>query len=134
MPGSVLSTGMPSSVLMREQTSLQHQRSSSFMTGSEYMVEHRNFENWSSALPITFRSERGSLLNSRDRGIPARHFRARLFPRPFLTGWVWGPDYGLSQVLDLDMRMALSLIIDTNQSLLTTYQEHGWCITLRFFY
>jgi len=25
--------------------------------------------------------------------IPARHFRARFFPRPFLTGRVVGPDY-----------------------------------------
>ena len=23
----------------------------------------------------------------------SRHFRARFFPRPFLAGWVWGPDY-----------------------------------------
>jgi len=22
----------------------------------------------------------------------SRHFRARFFPRPFLAGWVWGPD------------------------------------------
>jgi len=22
----------------------------------------------------------------------SRHFRARLFPRPFLVGWVWDPD------------------------------------------
>jgi len=32
----------------------------------------------------------------RNRNIPARHFQARLFPRPFLVGWDWGPDLSQS--------------------------------------
>ena len=34
------------------------------MTGSEYMVEHRNFENWSSTYRIEDLKEELSLLNS----------------------------------------------------------------------
>jgi len=49
LPGSVLSAGMLPSVLMRERTSLQPTSVQvRLMTGSEYMVEHRSFENWSS--------------------------------------------------------------------------------------
>jgi len=39
-----------------------------------------------------WRSERGKLAEFRNRAIPARHFRARLLPRPSLVDWVWGPD------------------------------------------
>jgi len=58
LPGSVLSTEMPPSVLMRERTSLQPTSVwVRLMTGSKYMVhvEHRNFEYWSSAWPITLK-------------------------------------------------------------------------------
>ena len=94
LPGSVLSAGMPPSVLMREWTSFQPTSVRvRLMTGSEYTVEHRNFENWSSTCPIALKIWRRKFAEFRDRGIPARHFRIRLFPRLFLVGWVWGPDY-----------------------------------------
>jgi len=49
LPGSVLSAGMLPSVLMRERTSLQPTSVRvRLMAGSEYTVEHRNLENWSS--------------------------------------------------------------------------------------
>jgi len=96
LPGSVLSTEMPPSVLMRERTSLQPTSVRvRLMTGSEYTVEHRNFENWSSAWPIALKIWKRKFAEFERPGIPARHFRARLFPRPFLAGWVWGPDYDL---------------------------------------
>ena len=69
------------------------------IAGSEYTVKHRNFEYWSSAWPITLKIwKRKSVAEFRSRGIrriPARHFRARLFFRPFLVGLVRGPDYAL---------------------------------------
>ena len=93
LPGSVLSAGMLLSVLMREQASLQPTSVRvKLMTGSEYTVEHRKFENWNSTWPIALKIWKRKFAEFRDRGIPARHFRARLFPRPFLAGWVWGPD------------------------------------------
>ena len=56
LPGSVLSTGMLPSVLMRERTSLQPTSVRvRLITGSEYTVEHRNFENWSSIWPIALK-------------------------------------------------------------------------------
>ena len=77
LPGSVLSTGMPPSVLMRElqPTSVRVR----LMTGSECTVEHRNFENWSSTWPITLEIWKRKFAEFRSRGIPARHFQARLF-------------------------------------------------------
>ena len=81
LPGSVLSTGILLSVMMRGRTSFQP--TSIRMTGSKYTVEHSNFENRSSTWPLRWRNC----------GIAARHFWARVFPRPFVTGWVLGPDY-----------------------------------------
>ena len=88
LPRSVLSAGMLLSVLMREGTLLQPTSVRvRLMTGSEYTVEHRNFENWSSAWPIALKIWKEEICwIFRNRGIPARHFRARLFPRPFFTG------------------------------------------------
>ena len=57
---------------------------------SQPALEHRNFENQSSTWPIALIWKRK--FAKWNCGIPARHFRARLFPRPFLTGWVWDPD------------------------------------------
>ena len=37
----------------------------------------------------------------------SRHFRARLFPRLFLTGWVWSPDYGVMSCLYQSCEVAL---------------------------
>jgi len=76
-------------VLMREGTSLQPTSVRVIlMTGSEYTVEHRNFENRSSTWPIALKIWKRKFAEFRNRSIPARHFRARLFPRPFLGGWV----------------------------------------------
>ena len=36
----------------------------------------------------------------------SRHFRARFFPRPFLAGWVWGPDYNILLTTDLRAKIA----------------------------
>ena len=55
------------------------------MTGSEYMVEHRNFENWSSSMTNRVGDLKMKLAGFKICGIPARHFRARLFPKPFLA-------------------------------------------------
>jgi len=53
LPRSVLSAGMLPSVLMRERTSLQPTSVRvRLMTGSQYTVDNRNLENWSSAWPI----------------------------------------------------------------------------------
>ena len=73
LPGSVLSAGMPPWVLMRERMSLQPTSARvRLMTGSEYMVEHRNFEYWNSAWPITLKIwKRKSVADFRNRAFAA---------------------------------------------------------------
>ena len=111
LPGSVLSAGMPPSVLMREWTSLQPiSVRVRLMTGSEYTVEHRNFENWSSTWPIMLKIWKRKFVEFRNRHIPARHFRARLFLRPFHMGCVWGPDYE-STVQSMVKAMKISMVM-----------------------
>ena len=63
------------------------------MTGSKYTVEHRNFENQSSTWPIAWKIWKKKFVEFRNCGISARYLWPRLFPGPFLAGWVWGPDY-----------------------------------------
>ena len=52
------------------------------MTESEYMVERRKFENWSSTIPEDLKMK---LAGFKSCDIPARYFLAKLFPRPFLA-------------------------------------------------
>ena len=52
------------------------------MTGSEYIVERRKFENWSSTVPEHLKMKLAGFKNC---DIPARYFQAKLFPRPFLA-------------------------------------------------
>ena len=54
------------------------------MTRSEYTVEHRNFENWRTTLTNCVEDLRKKFAGFIKCGIPSIHFRARLFPRPFL--------------------------------------------------
>jgi len=79
----------------RGKESLANQRSSS--TNDRKWIYGRtygNFENWSSTWPIMLKIWKRKFAEFRNRGISARHFRARILPRPFLlAGWVWGPDY-----------------------------------------
>ena len=61
------------------------------------------FWNWSSNWPITLKTRKGSFAKFKYCGIPAGHFRARLFPRSFwplhcVARRVWGPDYMANQI------------------------------------
>ena len=51
------------------------------MIRSEYKVEHGNFESWTNCVEDL----RMKFSEFKDYRSPARHFQARLFPRPFLT-------------------------------------------------
>ena len=94
-PGSVLTVGMLPHVLMRERMSVQPiSIRVRLMTGSKYMVEHRNFENANSKGPILLKMWKRKFADFRNCGIPVGQLQARLLPRPFLlVGCVWERDY-----------------------------------------
>ena len=82
---SFLRAGMLPSLLMRERT--QHQP-----TSIRVLLMAGTFENWSSTWP---KCVEGLKTKFKYHGIPARDFRARLFPKPLphTARRVWGPDY-----------------------------------------
>ena len=109
MPRGVLSARMLPSVLMRERTSLQPTSVQvRLMTGSKYTKNVEILKIRVVPDHSRWRSKRGKLFAEfRNRGIPARHFWVKLFPRPFLAGGVWGPGYswaGRTALVSLDPR------------------------------
>ena len=93
------------------------------------MVEHRNFENWSSTWPIALKIWKRKFANFRDCGIPARHFRQGYSPdpRPFLAGCIWGPDYVLTQRRECKPCKLMEVRIRPLLLLVISVMKLEWC-------